>query len=508
MMISGKPFILTCLLVMFLMAPTGSSRATTIAVLPMEDLSLGGNGVNFSTTGILEKLLASRGYTVTPREEVISFMVRHRVRWLGYLNSRYSQRFYEELQVEYLLIGSLRQQRQTPPYSMYLNIQLICTKDASLAWCANVELNDTGDVSFLGLGEQLDPLAMERQVAEKAILALPPAVQTNQPPPVRQRIESVQLTPQIVKPGTTIQCRVTLTGNREEMEKTSLSFFVDDRIIDGEFSENSFIGSWPSGTGEKRYTVFASITDENGISHEVKIGQYQVDGQPPTVHLNIKGQELQGTVILQKQVQILPHLTSPEPISRWQMSVLDDEGNEMTGGTGEDLPDHFSWWGQTRTGGLVQDGLYSIQLTVWDRAGNQATTQAPVRVVRKKPTMVLAMEKQNKNIAVNLNYEGEIPLAYWRLQISNKNGAVLAEKSGTSHSKDLLLPLGSTPSTDMVYTIFAQDMIGNRIQQTITPDFNKPVQAEKAKTKDKDGNFLATIDERRMAQVEIWTDDF
>ena len=50
------------------------AHAVTVAVFPVEDLSEGRNGVNFTLTDFLEQNLLEKGVEVIPTEKIIAFM--------------------------------------------------------------------------------------------------------------------------------------------------------------------------------------------------------------------------------------------------------------------------------------------------------------------------------------------------------------------------------------------------------------------------------------------------
>jgi hypothetical protein len=352
----------------------------------------------------------------------------------------------------------------------------------------------------------MDMDTMEQQIVSKALEDIP--ILQSQWPPLQeqQHIEAASLKPKVVKPGEMIHCQIKLSGPPDGSQGSQVSFYIGDQIIEGVYDkqENNFTASWPGAALSKQYTVSAIITHDQKASREIRIGNYRVDGLPPNLTLQVKGQELNGAVILQKQVQIRPVLEHPEPISRWQIKVFDDEGTEVMGDHGdEELPSHFSWWGQGQNGGLVGDGSYAIALTVWDQAGNSSTSQEDIRVIRKKPEMLLAVEKRETSVAVKLQYDGEIPLAYWRLQVRNKDGAILAENSGTEIAEQLIIPLQATAAKDISYRIYAQDMLGNRVQREERPHTDK-----KKKLGPTDENFLADLQGKRFASGGGWEDDF
>ena len=64
------------------------ASALTLAVVPIEDLSQGVNGVNYEATEYLSWDMDRRGFDVIAKEQVILFMARNRIRSLGFLDTR------------------------------------------------------------------------------------------------------------------------------------------------------------------------------------------------------------------------------------------------------------------------------------------------------------------------------------------------------------------------------------------------------------------------------------
>ncbi len=503
--------LLSWITVTILATPVSRCYAMTIAVLPVEDLSQGDNGLNLAITRTLEELLADKGFNVSSQAEVITFMVKNRVRRLGVLSSPYIYRLHTELQVDYILLASISQQRTAPPFALNLNLQLIRTKDARIIWAKTTEQSDVNRVSILALSTLRDKAEIEYQVASDALSTIP--INTEQELPIipQARIEYVQLSPQIVKPGEKVNCQIKLGATTTDQTETTVSIFVGEQIIEAQYDSqaSAFMASWLSESNNKQYTVTATVSADNQESREVIIGKYQVDSQPPLLKLRVRGQELNGLVILQKKVRIIPALQSPEPISRWQLTVHNAEGRQLVNETGsKTLPPQFTWWGQEQNGTQVKDGIYAIELSIWDRAGNWASSQESIKVFRKKPEMTIAMKKQPHTLAVALNYYGEIPLAYWRLQVRDKTGTILAERSGSEESNKIILPLKMASQKSLKYRVYAQDMLGNYIQKDLTPKTNKKIKSNDEEKDEDDGNFLASVGDKKIAGEEVWAEDF
>lgn len=502
-----KTFILLLLSVASLFSQVGFSQAGRIAVLPLEDLSLGSNGLDMVITRQVREGMARRGFAMVSHDEVIDFMVRNRVRWLGHLGSQYVRRIKKELGVDYIVLGSVNQRRDKSPFALGLTLQVVRTGDAQIIWAHSAELCGADEIRLLGLAEPRDMAEMEGLVVQQALLAMPENLQEyGRPLEIRDTIESVFVGPEIIKPGDTVHCRVKLGAQPRAIFETSVSIFVDERIIEAQYleKENAFVASWPAALNNERYPVSIAISRPGSMDREVLVGSYLVDGQVPALALQLKGQELDGMVILQKKVAIMPVMKKPEPIKRWLMTVHDKNGLEIMTANGQNgLPARFAWWGQTKNGGLVADGFYTIGLKVWDRAGNSASADEVIRVIRREPKMSVAMKEQEENLALSLEYDGEIPLAYWRLEVQNQDGDIISQSSGTDVDSHLMLPLATVAGQNISYRLYAQDMLGNRMRREV-----KALVPLDQESGGDDGDFLAEAEGQKVALREIWAEDF
>ncbi len=503
-----KTFIAPLIMILVLLIQGGLCQAGGVAVLPMEDLSQGGNGLNLAITRQVRDAMARKGFAMVDHDEVIAFMVRNRVRWLGYLGSQYVRRLHDELGVDYLLLGSVNQRRDKKPFTLGLTLQLIRTSDFQIVWAHSAESCGADEIGLLGVSSPRAIEEIEDRVVRQALLTVPvpEELHKGRPLDIHDRIESVFIGPEILRPGEMVRCRIKLSSSPATLFNTRVSVFVDERIVEAAYQkdENSFVASWPAAQKNDRYPVSVAISQPGSRDREVLVGSYLVDGQMPAVALKLKGQELNGIVVLQKNVAIMAVMEHPEPISRWLMTVRDASGNEIMADDGRNgLPPRFSWWGQSKSGALVEDGFYTIDLTVWDRAGNSASAEQAIRVIRREPQMLVAMKEQGKSLTLNLEYDGEIPLAYWRLEILNQDGDIISESSGTEDTGDLVVSLAAVDGRNISYRLYAQDMLGNRLRRDVAAMV--PVDEEKAAD---EADFLAEAEGHKVALREIWAEDF
>ena len=236
-------------------------------------------------------------------EEVIDFMVKNRVRWLGHLGSQYIRRLHDDFDVDYLLLGSVNQRRDKKPFALGLTLQLIRTGDAQIIWAESSQVCGADEIGLLGLSDPQGMEEMEDMLVAKALLTIPEDLQGySRPLDVRDSIETFFMEPEILKPGDMVHCRIKLGASPASLFNTTVSILVDERIIPAHNyeGENSYVASWPAAAINQRYPVSIVISRPGAGEQEVLVGSYLVDGQVPEVALHLKGQELNGIVVLQK----------------------------------------------------------------------------------------------------------------------------------------------------------------------------------------------------------------
>ncbi|MHB8223153.1 MAG: hypothetical protein ACYDHV_09960, partial [Desulfurivibrionaceae bacterium] len=157
--------------------------------------------------------------------------------------------------------------------------------------------------------------------------------------------------------------------------EVSVSVVVGGKVIEAVYlpQEKYFEAVWPATGKDRRYPVSVSINRGQQDRKNVFAGSFMIDGQPPEITLALRGQEMDGEVVLRRQLTISAVLKEPEPLASWNISILDGSEQVVKSESGRgNLPGRFSWWGQRQDGMLAEDGLYSVRVEVWDRAGNNA----------------------------------------------------------------------------------------------------------------------------------------
>jgi len=418
------------------------AQALTLAVFPIEDLSKGQNGISQEMTEYLAWEMSNKGFDVIAQETVVSFMARNRVRWLGFLDTKNIILAKEEMGADLLLFGNVSEGKQ---HSLGLALYLVRTSDTSNLWTGSGGLSNTDIVNILGIGEPEDGEGLMPRLAQQVLESWPKTLEYSKAQEQALELEKVELLPTHVQRGNKVYCSVRLRTRWPETDMPRVFFKAAGRVYLAEQSKDGFSykAEWQVTERDGRYPVTMVINWPSGKKKVSFLGAYNIDSSPPKLVLDLKGVKLEGTVAFRDRVIIVPKMLRREPVARWQLKVEDESGKEQLSRTGYgNLPNRFVWNGRSKDGWPADEGVYNVILQVWDRADNRAVSSQPVAVARTPPAMVLEAKNHGRDIIVDLSHEGEVPIAFWRMEMRNKDGALIkvAEGSDLPVRMDVAVP--------------------------------------------------------------------
>lgn len=429
----------------FFSTAVSPALALTIAVFPIEDLSQGQNGMNAELSSYIAWEMDRRGFDVIGNDEVISFMARNRVRWLGFLDSRHILMAKDELGAELVLFGtmSLREQDLSP--SLGLTLFLVRTSDTKTLWTGSGGLAQQDIVNLLGIGQPAQGEGLMPKLAQSVLAKWPQDLDYGSKPQHALEIENINLEPSQVRQGDKITCSVRLRTTWSEEDAPRIFFKAAGRVYMARKEEpgDVYSGDWEITDVDGRYPVTMVMNWPSGHKKVAYLGAYNVDSSPPKLVLDLKGVQLEGTVAFRDQVIIIPRMLRREPVARWKLTVEDANGEEQLTYTGHgEMPSRFVWNGKGKDGWPVAEGVYNVNLQVWDRADNMSVATQPVAVARTPPSMVLEAKNRGRDMIVDLSHDGKVPIAFWRFEMRNSDGETIkvAEGSDLPVRLDLDIP--------------------------------------------------------------------
>ncbi len=462
--------LITPVLCLFLAA--AAAPAATVAVLPLLDVTVSRNGVNHTLTGFVRREVEQRGFTLVPAGRIMEFLVRHRIRTLGRLDSHLVEAAGRELQADLLLQGTVCQLQEGAAPAISLSLELIRTADAATVWANTDALSASDLTSLLGLEDpgnlgDLYGVFFPRLLATMPTRVLPAAGEH-----AVLDIDSVILLPRHARPGDEISCRVRIRGMEGRIGNLPrLTAWVGDRGHPLELDREGYYlaARWPAADEPGEYTVSLAGRWPSGRTERAVIGSYVVDDHAPDLQLHLVGRELDGRLFFSDRLLIIPTLTDPEPVSRWEVLVIDrDDEVIVRQGAAQELPRRLTWRGQTTLGTLAPDGEYTVVFRVWDRTGLSSSAAQDVSFRRTPPDVAIDLERKEKAVTVKLDRNSGMPLAYWWMKVFAPDGRLLRLAEGVHLPADFTveLPEGAK-ETPLAALLVAADVLGNRTREKI-----------------------------------------
>ncbi len=444
----------------------------TMAVFPLLDVTVSSNGVSYVLTDYVRREITGKGFDLISEREIMQFLVRHRIRTLGSLTSHEIMAAGQELQVDFIVQGTVCQLQQNPNPVVSLSLELIRASDASLVW-ANTEALHSSDLTSLLALEDPENLNDLYAVFFTRLLADMPAefAQFSGREEVLD-IDSVVLLPKYLQPGEQVHCKVRMVSlGMESALRPRLTASVAGREYP--FSLDSegyyFVADWPAQNTSGQYPVTLTALWPSGRKETAVLGSYTVDNQAPTVTLHLRGREINGRIFFSDKLYIVPTLTDPEPLSRWEVLVIDrDDQVIVRQGASGQLPDRLTWQGRTTLGTLAPDGDYIVVFRVWDRTLLSSSVEQEVSFRRSPPKINLDLVKKEDQILVNLDKEAGMPLDYWWMKVYEQSGRLVKLSEGEQLPATIELDrAGLEDGQRLEGLLVARDILGNQIRKKI-----------------------------------------
>ncbi|MEA2085207.1 MAG: hypothetical protein U9O82_13420 [Thermodesulfobacteriota bacterium] len=459
----------------FYLTNLAAAGATTVAVFPVEDLSHGRNGVDLKLTGILSEILAEKGLDVVSEPDVISFMAKNRIRWLGYMYSNHIFEARDYLGADLILLGTLCQRKRESIPLLGLTLSLIRTEDGVTIWSNSRGVSHSNTRRILGIGEPDSVDDLMPHIVKEIMTGWPERLGQTLPPEKSDlELDSWSLTGKYVRPGEKIGAMVRFSLPKDSGKEPRVFFREGNRLhLALKSPETGFYeATWLSSYREGVYPVNVLLRWSSGDEKTSFLEEYCVDGRPPNTRLNIKGLASRENVMRDKVV-IMPSLQKKEQIARWKISIEDQEGKTILAGDGKgNIPDKFLWKGQTSGGNFVDKGTFNIILKAWDLADNESITSQEITISRTLPVVELTAKKQDKNILVNIQHTGEIPISFWQIEIWSIDNVLLKQTEGNTLPADVNLSFPDADVPDNIECmIIVRDILGNQTKKEVKNPF-------------------------------------
>ena len=446
------------------------AQAVTVAVFPVEDLSEGRNGANFTLTDFLQQNLQERGLEVIPADTVISFMSRNRIRWLGFLGKSHIYQVWDDLGADFILFGTVSQRQELPLAAFGMVLTLVRASDARTVWTEVGGVSKADISNFLAIDEPESINDLFPVLAQQLLSSWPAVLEvTGQNPSIV--VESTRLSPLHVKPGDEVSCSVKIRppAGGDTISQVLLMVGDDNYLAMVEVSPNSYSVFWTAPDREGFLPVSLVLRCQSGGTLVFFVGNYQVDSSSPKLSLKVAGKKVNNFIAFSDRLPITPVWQDPEPLSRWSLFIQSMTGQVMASTENKGaLPQRFVWKGQRGDGLRADDGIYEIVLKVWDRADNPTVSTQKVFLKGNPPIPLITAVAGNDNLIVTLDSEDAIPVDFWSAEILYSDGEVLLQSQGSDLPVEILIPFPSpSDSRKLEGLVSMKDVLGNKVQKKI-----------------------------------------
>ncbi len=461
------------------------TAAQTIAFFPLLDLTHDPNGINTPFSERVYQELEKLGKTLLPEKDIMSFLVRNRIRQLGKLTSYQNSLIHKELGADLTLLGTICQLDDQDAPGLSLNLQLSRTSDSRIIWAKTENIGYADMTSLLGihdpktLDDIYDPFFSD-------MFATLPNVTTSQNQSLSTLdIATVYLQPNFLKPGEEVSCKLKMHKTLDE-NGIQPKLFVSDRGTEHPLIQDPegyyLTVTWTAQKQAGEHPVFLIARWPSGATRRGIIGSYGVDDHAPGAKLILIATELDGELFFSDKLKIIPKLTDPEPIVRWEISVIDEKDKVVVlMGAPHTIPRSLTWKGKTSLGNVAAPGKYLIRFKVWDRAQRESSAETTINFMPKPPEISVEFTSTEDTVNVDLACATDTPLAYWFAKFIAEDGRLLKLVQGTSLPINFDLPDKTTTDQKILCIVSARDILGNQYQQKIPDLFGKKDDANKKK---------------------------
>ena len=435
-----------------------------IAVLPIQDLTHGANGVNFNCTKLLEKDLSIHGIKVISDKKIMSFLVRHRIRWTGFLDTYDTILLGKELNTHYILLGTLCQYDNKIEARVGLTLTLLNTDTGSSIWGWVGSLSVKDFIHPLGLFEPKTAKDLLPLLINRAIEQFPNKVEFTKSVCPNCIIKNIIIRPKYVKSKQPVTCIVRVNKIYPKVSPNMQLYLNNHYIKLNSVAPNKYKIKFLAPSLQGTFPMYLVYQINKKLNKKLYIGNLCVDNKAPKIKLVSRGIHIWNAIALKKRLVILPRLEHPEPISRWQIAVCTLDGEKILSQEGQGpLPSKFFWIGQDASGAMVATGVYKIVLNIWDMAGNKAQASLKVAVIRTPPKIKVSSKIVNNKLLLTLKNETDIPLSFWRLEVF-KGENLLKTQIGSKLPVTINLKnfnISKKKFTKIYCIITARDILGN-----------------------------------------------
>lgn len=226
---------------------------------------------------------------------------------------------------------------------------------------------------------------------------------------------------------------------------------------------------------EGEYTPRLKVTFRNGESESAETRPVELDVTPPSVEVSLEEEEFSP-----EENQEITLTQDTQGGEQWKGSIIPEGEDEatLTEKWEEELPDTFSWNGQTNRGEEAGTGQYRYVLHATDRAGNRATAESEVFLLdRDAPSVRVDVEPTpfypgaddaDTELEITIETDDETDIAKQRVTVYDPEGDVFTRLGDEKEVENTLTWNGRNEddqlpesARDYTVSVTVTDSVGN-----------------------------------------------
>lgn len=465
--------------------------AQKLVLLPLADISKGGDGVNFALTKAAETVLKQYGIELVSRNKVKLFMAANKVRSFRYLDSYMVKKLGSEFECALVLIGTVTEQ-ENDEATIGLSFTALDTLDGNPVWSASAATGAREKVRAFAVGEAQNSVELARPLLKEMLAPLATIAHEAEISASRDfQLLGLSLFPGYVQGGDPVEAtlKIRFLGKRPTLIAAESA--AGKNYLQYDRGTGSYYGKWFAPTADGRYPVDLRIEwgREQTIQKVERVADYEVINSAPGLKLEIKkGIPVGQRLAMRDHILILPRLGDTRPLARWALEIKSKQGDRLVYEEHEgDIPERMIWEGRRSDNVRLSTGIYDIGLHIWDLAGNRSSAMRRLALQAETPQVAAEINRISDSAELNLRVEGhfEFPLTSWQAELLSSSGQVLVKGKGTKLPASLRFkpPEGETHA---LLSIVGEDLLGNRLrikrQQLDYVVVEKQVEEQKAES--------------------------
>ena len=461
-----------------------------IAILPFNNLSDNHDALSTIVPLVKKEITKTKGFQIVPSDILEDYMRRMRIRYTDSLSRVTVRRLGKMLNIDAIMIGSVDLFKEGNNSQVGVSLRLLSTKNGSIIWIDSLSYSAYDFVRLLGLGKVGSVVELSRRVVEDLISKMDIKFVIEEKIIIPFEVEDAEIIPEAIRGEEKVDISVRLVSIVGRPSKVIIGIEGKNVSLKEE-EEGIYHGSFLSPVEEGEYPIQITAIDQDNNSFDFyAMANLVVDTTPPKINIKLSnkifspnGDQTDDNVIFS------PRLEKKDDIDRWYIAILNADGKRIREDDGIGIfPRRLIWRGRTNTGARAEDGIYTYEFLVIDKAGNQTLISDKIILDITPPRVKISLDIRKKEVIFNFNYDLDEKIDNLELKIYKGRDQIVDVIRGDSNNfrRIVYRPKEDTIS-NLFYTYTATDIAGNTNNNNILQPIMVKIKARYPKFNNKKG---------------------